>query len=77
MKKILSNYSIHPQDIQLIILTHGDFDHVGSARDFKAKTGAKIAIHEEDRRNLEEGRFNWPPGVTSWGKFLHFVRLHY
>lgn len=71
--KILSNYSIHPQDIQLIILTHGDFDHVGSTRDFKALTGAKIAIHEEDRRNLEESRFNWPPGVTSWGKILRFM----
>lgn len=71
--KILSNYSIHPQDIQLIVLTHGDFDHVGSSGDFKALTGAKIAIHEEDRRNLEESLFNWPPGTTRWGKTFRFM----
>ncbi|MEN8153888.1 MAG: MBL fold metallo-hydrolase [Acidobacteriota bacterium] len=71
--KILSKYSIDPRDIQLIVLTHGDFDHVGSSGDFKALTGAKILIHEKDRRNLEEGLFNWPPGTTGWGKTLRFM----
>ena len=72
-RKILDEFSIEPEEIQLIVLTHGDFDHVGSTKDFKALTGAKIAIHEKDRRNLEESRFNWPPGVTSWGKILRFM----
>ena len=40
---------IHPNEVRLILLTHGDFDHVGSAKDLKALTGAKIAIHEHDR----------------------------
>ncbi|MCK5220126.1 MAG: MBL fold metallo-hydrolase, partial [Candidatus Aminicenantes bacterium] len=67
-KKYLKKNQIDPQDISLIVLTHGDWDHVGSAKDFKTLTGAKIAIHEEDRRNLEESRFNWPPGISRWGK---------
>jgi glyoxylase-like metal-dependent hydrolase (beta-lactamase superfamily II) len=72
-KKILPAFSIHPEEIQLIVLTHGDFDHVGSARDIKAMSGAKIAIHEIDKANLEQSQFNWPPGVTSWGKISRYI----
>jgi glyoxylase-like metal-dependent hydrolase (beta-lactamase superfamily II) len=66
--KQLKKFGIEPHEIKLIILTHGDFDHVGSAKDFKEVTGAHLAIHEKDRKNLEEGIFHWPPGVTKWGK---------
>jgi hydroxyacylglutathione hydrolase len=59
--------------LKLIVLTHGDPDHVGSAKEIKEITGARIAIHEYDRKNLEEGRNNWPPGVTIWGKTTHFL----
>ncbi|MGM0392753.1 MAG: MBL fold metallo-hydrolase [Bacteroidota bacterium] len=65
--KQLSGISLDPHDIQLIVLTHGDFDHIGSAKDFKEVTGARVAIHKNDRINLEQGIFNWPPGVTAWG----------
>lgn len=66
--KKMTDYSVDPEEIQLIVLTHGDFDHVGSAKEIKEITGAKIAIHEKDRMNLEQGLFNWPKGVTNWGK---------
>lgn len=65
----LEKHRIRPEEIKLIILSHGDFDHIGGARELKELTGAKIAIHEKDRRNLEEGIFHWPRGVTSWGRF--------
>jgi glyoxylase-like metal-dependent hydrolase (beta-lactamase superfamily II) len=71
--KQLKKIGIEPNEIKLIILTHGDFDHIGSAKDFKEVTGAKIAIHENDRKNLEEGIFHWPPGVTKWGKISRFI----
>ena len=67
--KKMKAFSIDPSELQLIILTHGDFDHVGSAKDIRDITGAKIAIHKNDRVNLEEGIFNWPVGATAWGKF--------
>ena len=72
-KSKLEDLPVPYRDIQLIVLTHGDFDHVGSAKEIKGITGAQIAIHESDKINLEEGRFNWPPGVTSWGKISHFL----
>jgi hydroxyacylglutathione hydrolase len=35
-------------DIKLIILTHADLDHIGSAAELKRMTGAKLAIHADD-----------------------------
>ena len=72
-QKLIKKLPIHPNDIRLIILTHGDFDHVGSAPEIRLITGAKIAIHENDRLNFENSLYNWPPGTTSWGRLLRFV----
>jgi glyoxylase-like metal-dependent hydrolase (beta-lactamase superfamily II) len=69
--KQLKKHSVDPQEIRLIVLTHGDFDHAGSAKTIKKLTGAKIAIQNNDRKLLEEGIFNWPPGTTKWGKISH------
>lgn len=66
--ELLGNHGMKPEEIKLIVITHGDFDHVSGARELKEITGADIAIHENDRRNLEEGIFHWPEGVTPWGK---------
>jgi glyoxylase-like metal-dependent hydrolase (beta-lactamase superfamily II) len=72
-QKFIKNLPINPKDIRLIILTHGDFDHVGSARDIKLLTSANIAIHENDRLNFENALYNFPPGTTLWGRLLRFV----
>lgn len=72
-KEQLSTFNINPNEIKLVVLTHGDFDHIGSAKEIKEVTGAKVAIHENDRKFLEEARFNWPPGVTIWGKVSRFL----
>lgn len=67
--RLLADSGMKPEEIRLIILTHGDFDHVGGTKELQELTGAKIAIHEKDRENLEKGIFHWPGGVTPWGKF--------
>lgn len=72
-KKYLNKYSIKPNEIKLLVLTHADFDHSGSAGAIREITGAKIAVHENDRAILEEGRFNFPPGVNTWGKISHAI----
>lgn len=66
--KVLLKHKMKAEEIKLIILTHGDFDHVGGAKELKELTGADVAIHEQDRQNLEEGIFHWPKGVTRWGR---------
>jgi glyoxylase-like metal-dependent hydrolase (beta-lactamase superfamily II) len=65
---LLALHQIKPEEIQLIIPTHGDFDHAGGAKELKELTGAKIALHLKDKDLLEKGIFNWPRGVTPWGK---------
>jgi glyoxylase-like metal-dependent hydrolase (beta-lactamase superfamily II) len=54
--------------VQLIVLTHGHWDHIGSARDIKSATDAKIAMHEREVPWLEEALTPFPPGVTTWGR---------
>jgi hydroxyacylglutathione hydrolase len=46
---------IKPEDISLIILTHGHIDHYGSAEDLKKITAAPIAIHRADAEYLKKG----------------------
>ena len=63
-KKELDKASIRPDEIKLILITHGHFDHIGSAREIKEMTGAKLAMHDRDKENLEKGMVHFPPGVT-------------
>ena len=67
----LDRASINPKDIQLIILTHGHWDHIGSARDIKELTGAKVLMHQKDMKFLDEARPSQPPGFTPLGKSHH------
>jgi glyoxylase-like metal-dependent hydrolase (beta-lactamase superfamily II) len=68
LSELLTKHAIKPEEIQLIIPTHGDFDHAGGAKELKELTGAKIVMHEKDKDNLEMNIFHWPEGVTAWGK---------
>ena len=38
----------NPSNLKLIVLTHADLDHIGSAAELKQMTSAKLAIHSED-----------------------------
>ncbi|NIM94223.1 MAG: MBL fold metallo-hydrolase [Anaerolineales bacterium] len=66
----LNRVGIQPSDIQLILMTHGHADHVGSAWEIREATGAKTVIHQGDSAWLETGRSELPPGVTLWGKVV-------
>jgi len=71
--KLLSGSGLRAEEIKLIILTHGDFDHCGGAKEIQELTGAKIVLHDKDRRNLEESIFHWPGGTTPWGRISHTI----
>jgi len=70
----LERASIEPEDVKLIILTHGHWDHVGSARELKSITGAKLAMHEADAPCVEQSLTPLSPGVTPWGRV--FIAIH-
>jgi glyoxylase-like metal-dependent hydrolase (beta-lactamase superfamily II) len=69
----LKRASIEPKDVQLIVITHGHWDHIGSARDLKSATGAKIAMHEREVAWLEQSLTPHLPGVTLWGRILSII----
>jgi hydroxyacylglutathione hydrolase len=42
-------------DVRIIVLTHADLDHMGSAAELKDLTGASVAVHAGDAAVLEGG----------------------
>ena len=71
--KMLAGHGLTPAEIKLMVITHGHWDHVGSARDLKELTGARLAMHGAEQDWLENARKVMPPGATGWGRFLNRV----
>jgi glyoxylase-like metal-dependent hydrolase (beta-lactamase superfamily II) len=44
-----------PDKLKLIVVTHGDFDHVGNCAKLQQKYKSRIAIHKEDSQLVEHG----------------------
>lgn len=49
----LKTYGCTPENLKLIVLTHGDNDHVANAPALRDYFGAKIAMHENDIKMVE------------------------
>ncbi len=69
--RALAKIGVKPEAIRLLVITHGHFDHIGSARDIKEITGAKLAMHEQEKEWLEKSLKPLPPGVNLYGKLFH------
>lgn len=69
----MKELELDPRNVQLIIITHGHGDHFGSALKIKELTGARVAVHRNDADIVKEGKKIFPPGLTTWGRFLAFV----
>jgi hydroxyacylglutathione hydrolase len=48
-----------PGNLDLIILTHGDFDHTGNCAYLREKYHTKIAMHQHDIGMVENGDMFW------------------
>jgi hydroxyacylglutathione hydrolase len=72
----IKTLSISPEEIKLIVLTHGHWDHIGSAKEIKDLTKAKLAMHRKERDCLEKSLKPMPPGVTVWGTiFVNIMKV--
>ena len=54
-----------PQDVRLILITHGHIDHAGSAVALQKLTGAPIALHRGDARLVATPSLKIPPGRSA------------
>jgi len=69
----LHTISVRPDEIRLIVLTHGHVDHAGSAFALKQATGAAVAVHHLDRSWVENGIVAWPTPATTWGRVARLI----
>ena len=49
----LRRLGVDPQEIELVLLTHGHWDHIASLRFVLEQTGAKVAVHRDDQAWVE------------------------
>ncbi|HEX9090796.1 MAG TPA: MBL fold metallo-hydrolase, partial [Anaerolineales bacterium] len=54
-----------PGNLNLILITHGDFDHTGNAAYLRKVFASKIAMHEADAGILENGDMFWNRKIRS------------
>jgi hydroxyacylglutathione hydrolase len=59
LEKELISAGCQPGHLTLIVITHGDFDHIGNAAYLRQKFGAKIAMHVDDVGMAERGDMFW------------------
>lgn len=59
LEKEIESLGCKPGNLKLIVLTHGDFDHIGNAAYLRKKFGVKIAMHYDDSGMAEKGNMFW------------------
>ena len=58
----MKQLNVEPKQIELIILTHGHWDHIASLNGVRELTGAKVAIHRGDQYHGRDRRTAIPGG---------------
>lgn len=59
IEKELEKTGVNSDNLKLIILTHGDFDHCGNLQYLSKKFNAKTAMHKDDLGMVENGDIFW------------------
>jgi glyoxylase-like metal-dependent hydrolase (beta-lactamase superfamily II) len=63
-----------PGKLKLVILTHGDFDHIGNCRKLQEMYKCKVAMHKDDSLMAEEGVFVKRKVKTLAAKIFSLIR---
>ncbi|MBO8158082.1 MBL fold metallo-hydrolase [Thermosyntropha sp.] len=66
----VKNLGIDPKKINLIIITHAHFDHIGSLADIKNMCGCPVLIHPYEADILARGEVVIPPGTNTAGSVM-------
>lgn len=66
----LKSKAVAPDQIGLIFVTHGHWDHVSGARVIRKATGAPLAINHREVSWIETAASPLPAGIGLWGRFF-------
>jgi hydroxyacylglutathione hydrolase len=66
----LQTLSIKPEDISLLLLTHGHYDHIGSVSAVKSLTNCRVVINHREKEWVEQALRPLPPGIGLWGAIM-------
>ncbi len=66
---------VKDKNVKLILLTHGHFDHVGSAQYLAKRLNVPIAMSEKDLPIIGKGEDSILLGTTALGKVFSFFSL--
>jgi len=72
----LHKLGIDPKDIQLIVITHAHFDHVGSLTQIKKLCRCPVLAHPLEARLIESGEVVIPPGTNTLGTMISWMGRH-
>jgi len=64
---------ISPEDIQLIVITHIHFDHVGGLKKLKSRCRCPVAVHADGASELRRGAIFFPPGTNLFGRMASLL----
>jgi len=59
LERVLRQEEVKPGQLKLVIITHGDVDHIGNCAWLQRQFGAKIAVHEADADQCRTGKTNF------------------
>ncbi len=71
--KAIRHIGHNPDDLKLVILTHGHLDHCGGLKGLRDRTDCLVACHPLDAAGVAGGGKTVSPGLTKPGKFLEFL----
>ena len=69
----MKQLNVDPKQIELILLTHGHWDHIASLSGVREMTGAKVAIHHADQYMVETGEPPFPAGTNGYGDAMSWL----
>jgi hydroxyacylglutathione hydrolase len=69
-RRRLAQVGIAPDDLTLVFLTHGHWDHIGFLGELRRLSGAPVAVNHREKPWVEQGLMPLPRPITVWGRLL-------
>ena len=73
LEATLKHEGLDISDIDIVILTHTHYDHVGCLAGIKEKSGAKVLVHRDEANFLVDGCTPFPKGIMWFSKIIYQI----